>query len=106
MDRNNPYGRPGGMGLPSRQTPGGYPPAPAGYAPSAGRQPAPARPQNPPGGGYPGGYSGGSSAGAGFGGGEPPRSSYQSQPGGRRVPLRIAMIQDKTLQTQFIFTNL
>ncbi len=117
MDRNNPYGRQGGM--PARPTPGGYPPAPAGYAPSAGRQPAQARPQNPSSGYGGGGYGGGPSAGQGYGGGggyggsggfaaEPPRSSYQSAsaPGARRVRLGLAKVQDPTLQSQYIFSNL
>ncbi|KAK3902578.1 P-loop containing nucleoside triphosphate hydrolase protein [Staphylotrichum tortipilum] len=107
MDRNSPFGRPGGSGLPSRQTPGGYPPAPAGYAPSAGRQPAPSRPQNPPGGGYGGDpYAGGGYGGGGGYGAEPPRPSYQPPAGTRRVALRIAIVPEKTLQTQYIFSNL
>ncbi|KAK3297902.1 P-loop containing nucleoside triphosphate hydrolase protein [Chaetomium fimeti] len=106
MDRNNLFSRPaprgGGPGLPGRQVQrppggdgGGYAPAPGGHDSYGGRQPASGRPQHPPGGG------------AGYGGGgydtPPPR---QSQPrGGRQVRLRLAKVEDKTLQAQYIFGN-
>ncbi|EAQ86880.1 predicted protein [Chaetomium globosum CBS 148.51] len=100
MDRNNLFSRPahrgggGGPGLPGRQVQrppgdaGGYPPAPGGYDSYGGRPPAPARPQYPSGGG------------AGY-------EARQSQPrgGGRQVRLRLAKVEDKTLQAQYIFGN-
>ena len=104
--RNNLFSKPaprgGAPGLPGRQVQrppggdgGGYSPAPSGYDSYGGRSPAPARPQNPPGGGagYGGGYSDGPA----------PR---QSQPrGGRQVRLRLAKVEDKTMQAQYIFGN-
>ncbi|KAK4237671.1 P-loop containing nucleoside triphosphate hydrolase protein [Achaetomium macrosporum] len=120
--RNNLFSKPaargGAPGLPGRQVqrppggdPGGYSPAPASYDGYGGRSPAPApaRPQNPPGGGgYAGdGYGRGSYGGAGYGGGyaDGP-ASYQSQPRGRQVRLRLAKVEDKTLQAQYIFGNI
>jgi vesicle-fusing ATPase len=68
-----------------------------------------ARPQNPPGGGYAGGgyakesYGGGA---AGYPGGYgDARSSYQ-QPQSRQVRLRLAKVEDKTLQSQYIFGDM
>jgi vesicle-fusing ATPase len=128
--RNNLFSKPaargGAPGLPGRQVqrppggdPGGYSPAPSGYgspAPGygspAGRSPAPApappRQQNPPGGGYGGdGYAKESYGGAGYGGGygDAP-GSYQPPSRSRQVRLRIAKVEDKTLQSQYIFGNM
>ncbi|KAK4133119.1 AAA-domain-containing protein [Trichocladium antarcticum] len=103
--RNNLFGKPapraGGPGLPGRQVqrppgrePGGYAnPLPAGYDGYSGRSPAPppGRLQNPPGGGH---------GGDGYGGG-----GYQAQPRSRQVRLRLAKVDDKTLQAQYIFGN-
>ncbi|KAL2167899.1 hypothetical protein VTG60DRAFT_636 [Thermothelomyces hinnuleus] len=99
--RNNLFSKPaprgGAPGLPGRQVqrpPGdtaGYAAVPSGYDPYGGRSPAPApapaRPQNPPGGGV------------GYGGG-------YAQSRGRQVRLRLAKVEDKTLQAQYIFGNI
>jgi vesicle-fusing ATPase len=109
--RNNLFSKPaprgGAPGLPGRQVQrpdGGYSPAPSGYDSYGGRSPAPARPQNPPGGGYGGdSYGRGSYGGGGYGGAP---GGYQSQPRSRQVPLRLAKVEDKTLQAQYIFGNM
>ncbi|GAB1313540.1 transport between ER and Golgi ATPase protein [Madurella fahalii] len=120
--RNNLFGKPapapragGAPGLPGRQVPrgGGDPagygtPPPAGYDGYSGRSPAPGRQQqNPPGGGYGGdnyggggGYGGGGAAGGGYA-----YNSYQSEPKSRQVRLRLAKVEDKTMQAQYIFGN-
>ncbi|KAK4152873.1 P-loop containing nucleoside triphosphate hydrolase protein [Chaetomidium leptoderma] len=120
--RNNLFSKPaargGAPGLPGRQVqrppggdPGGYPPAPAGYGSQGGRSPAPPRPQGPPGGSYGGdGYGGGARSGAAsYGGGQPDApASYQPPPQSRsrQVRLRIAKVEDKTIQAQYIFGNI
>ncbi|KAK4101915.1 AAA-domain-containing protein [Parathielavia hyrcaniae] len=110
--RNNLFGkpapRPGGPGLPGRPTQrpeaGGYSPAPSKYESYGGRSPAPARPQNPPAGGYgDGGYGAGSYDGGGYGAAP---GAPQSQSRGRQLPLRLAKVEDKTLQAQYIYGNL
>ncbi len=118
--RNNLFSKPaargGGPGLPGRNVqqrppggdPGGYAPSPTGYGAPSPRSPMPPRQQNPPGGGYGGdGYGKESYGGAGYGGGyaDGP-GSYQAQPRSRQVRLRIAKVEDKTLQSQYIFGNL
>lgn len=99
-------GSSGGAGLPGRpnQRPAGNqgmaPPPPSGYDNYGPRSPG--RPQGAPGGG--GGYGGG-----GYGGGygsEPKAPAYQQAPQARQVPLRLAKVEDKTMQTQFIFGNM
>ncbi|KAK0626361.1 putative NsfA protein [Immersiella caudata] len=105
--RNNLFGKGprGGGGLPSRPTqrPGGDGGMNQGGYDNYG-QPSPGRPQ----GGAGGGYGGGSGAY----GGEPryqqPAPSYQQTPprGRQPVRLRLAKIEDKTLQSQYIFTNI
>jgi vesicle-fusing ATPase len=112
--RNNLFGKPAargggnpgpGPGLPGRQqqrpppgstggAPAGYPPAPSGYDSYGGRSPAPApgRPQNP-------------GAGGGYGGGYDAPPQHQSRPRSRQVPLRLAKVDDKTTQAQYIFGN-
>jgi vesicle-fusing ATPase len=92
--RNNLFGKGpggGGGGLPSRPTqrPGGDGGMNQGGYDSYGQR-SPARPQGRGGGAY---------------GGEP---RYQQPPprGGQPVRLRLAKIEDKTLQSQYIFTNM
>lgn len=118
--RNNLFGKPapraGAPGLPGRQVqrpaggdPGQYSPAPAGYDGYSGRSPAPTpRQQGPPGGGYGGdGYGGGNYGGASYGGGRPDGpGSYPPQSSGRQVRLRVAKVEDKTIQAQYIFGNM
>ncbi|KAK3321121.1 P-loop containing nucleoside triphosphate hydrolase protein [Cercophora scortea] len=129
--RNNLFGKGPRGGLPARQpqpqqpppqsqrpADGGYgmAPPPSNYdnygARSPGRSPA-AGPGG--GGGYGGGYGGGAGAGAGgyssggYGEPKPPvpsayQSQPQSQPRGRR--LRLAKVDDKTLQANYIFGNI
>ncbi len=116
--RNNLFSKPaargGAPGLPGRnvqQRPpggdtGGYAPSPAGYGAPAPRSPMPPRQQNPPGGGYGGdGYGKETYGGPGGGYADGP-ASYQPQPRSRQVRLRIAKVEDKTLQSQYIFGNL
>src|SRR5947207_3151334 len=85
-------------GLPGRPTP-----RPGGndqMAPQGGYDGYGQRPQSGAGGGYggQGGYGGGYGA-------EPKMPAYQQGPPsrGRQVRLRQAKVEDKTLQTQFIF---
>ncbi|KAL2129982.1 hypothetical protein VTI74DRAFT_7051 [Chaetomium olivicolor] len=117
--RSNLFGKPaprqGASGLPGRQVqrppggePGGYASAPPGYDSYGGRSPAPPRPQNSPGGGYAGdGYGAGHYSGGGYGGGYADAPSpYQSQPRSRQVRLRLAKVEDKTIQAQYIFGNI
>ncbi|KAK4122867.1 vesicular-fusion protein SEC18 [Parathielavia appendiculata] len=71
---------------------------------AGGYSPAPARPQNPSAGGYGGdSYGAGNYGGGGYGSAP---GGYQLQPGGRQVPLRLAKVEDKTLQAQYIFGNI
>ncbi|KAJ4306729.1 transport between ER and Golgi ATPase protein [Collariella sp. IMI 366227] len=121
--RNNLFGKPAprqGQGLPARQPQrpseaGGYASAPpSGYDSYGGRSPAPQRPQNPPSGAYGGdGYGAGNygGGGGGYGGGYANAPSQhhpqsQSQPRSRQVRLRVAKVEDKTTQVQYIFGNI
>ena len=114
--RNNLFGkgpRGGGAGLPGRQVNQrsdgagyertGMAPPPSGYDNYGSRSPG-----RPPG-GTPGGYGGGPGGGMGGGGygAESKVPAYQQQgpPRPRQVPLRLAKVEDKTLQTQYIFGN-
>ncbi|KAK4224988.1 P-loop containing nucleoside triphosphate hydrolase protein [Podospora fimiseda] len=117
-----PAPRPG-PGLPGRQgqRPGGdgYSPAPTGYDNYGGRAPPQqTRPQPPSaGGGYGGdgyGSSGRPSGGGGYGGGggydspgygAPQQQSRGGGGGSRQVRLRLAKVEDKTLQTKYIYGN-
>lgn len=90
----------GSSGLPGRpnQRPAGNQgmaqPPPSGYDNYGPRSPG--RPQ---GGGGGGGEYGGYRS-------EPKSQAYQQTPQARQVPLRLAKVEDKTLQTQFIFGNM
>ncbi|KAL1842422.1 hypothetical protein VTJ49DRAFT_5270 [Mycothermus thermophilus] len=106
--RNNLFGKPSRQGLPGRQVqrppgPGGYPAAPSGsgYPPPGGgydsypgSDPA-ARP--PPSGNYAGGFVD-----------QPSPNRFRAPPGpsARQIPLRLAKVEDKTLQAQYIFGNI
>ncbi|KAK4167438.1 P-loop containing nucleoside triphosphate hydrolase protein [Cladorrhinum sp. PSN259] len=112
----------GGPGLPGRnvqrpQGGDGYSPAPTSYDSYGGRAPPPQqqRPPPPSGGGYGGdgyGSSGRASAGAGAGGyggggyGAPQQQSRGGGGGGRQVQLRLAKVDDKTIQAKYIFGNI
>ncbi|TLS25036.1 hypothetical protein PpBr36_06997 [Pyricularia pennisetigena] len=108
--RNNLFGQGprGGSGLPGRQV----------QRPSGGGAPPPGRYDSPQG-GYGGsqGY-GQQQAGGNYGPpatqqprqpsgyGNPPPADNYGAPSGRRVRLRLAKVEDKTLQMNYIFTNI
>ncbi|KAK1761065.1 P-loop containing nucleoside triphosphate hydrolase protein [Echria macrotheca] len=108
--RNNLFGKGPARGpsLPGRPTqrPGGS----DQMAPPGGYDGYGQRPQSGAGGGYGAqrGYDGGGYGGGGGYGAEPKTSAYQQGPPsrGRQVRLRQAKVEDKTLQTQFIFGNI
>ncbi|KAK3344335.1 P-loop containing nucleoside triphosphate hydrolase protein [Lasiosphaeria hispida] len=118
--RNNLFGRGPRGGMPDRpaqRPPGGNP---QGYEASRGPAGAPPGGYNNYGTGSPGrpgpgagagGYGGGApSPGAGYGGSygaEPKAPGYgQPAPLARQVALRLAKVEDKNLQTQYIFGNI
>ncbi|KAL2265251.1 hypothetical protein VTJ83DRAFT_6351 [Remersonia thermophila] len=111
--RSNLFGRSPRPGLPGRQAQ--RPPGPEGYAPApsnySGGDPS-GYPSAPSGSGYPGGhdsYSGSAPAQR-----PPPPGNYagsyadrpSSNRSSRQIPLRIAKVEDKTLQAQYIFGNI
>lgn len=119
--RNNLFGKSGrgGGGLPARPTAGGAPPA--GYgAPQQGYGAPQRAPQAgygaPPSPGWPGPGQPSPRAGGGGGGGygnAPAQQHYGSGGGGMPSPargggvrLRLAKVDDKTLQQTYIFTNI
>ncbi|CCC05252.1 unnamed protein product [Sordaria macrospora k-hell] len=124
--RGNLFGKkpqppPGGAGLPGRPVQqaagggyGGGGAPPTNYGSPGGR--APSQPQYASGGGGAGygagGYGGapseksyGGGGGGGYGG-QPAPGGYRPQSSGRGIPLRLAKVDDKTLQSLYIFGNI
>ena len=104
--RNNLFGKGPRGGMAGRPSSGGGPGGgPGGGGPGGYDQPqrayggAPAAPSGYQGGGQPQ-YSGGGGGGRGYG--APPPSSGG---GGRGIRLRMAKVEDKTLQQVYIFSN-
>ncbi|KAK0704792.1 P-loop containing nucleoside triphosphate hydrolase protein [Lasiosphaeris hirsuta] len=118
--RNNLFGRGPRAGMPDRpaqRPPGGNPQGyeasrgPAGAPPGGYNNYGPGSPGRPGAGPGAGGYGGGAPGpGSGYGGSygaEPKAPGYgQPAPLARQVALRLAKVEDKNLQTQYIFSNI
>lgn len=104
----------GGAGLPGRPVQqaagGGYGggATPTNYGSPGGRAPSQPQYSGSGAGGYGGAPSEKSYGGGGGGGygGQPAPGGYPSQSAGRGVPLRLAKVDDKTLQSLYIFGNM
>lgn len=104
----------GGAGLPGRPVQqaagGGYGggATPTNYGSPGGRAPSQPQYSGSGAGGYGGAPSEKSYGGGGGGGygGQPAPGGYPSQSAGRGVPLRLAKVDDKTLQSLYIFGNI